>query len=78
MKKGTIFILICCFILSGCGIPHCSERIELQGRKSSTFDNSLLIAPNGYFLNTYEWKDVDQHTKQLTLTLTDNKRLGEK
>ena len=77
MKKGII-ILSCCFVLSGCGIPHCSERIVLQGRDRSTLDNNLIVSPDGYFLNSYEWNEVDDHTKQLVLTLTDNKRLGEK
>ena len=78
MKK-LIFVLLCCFTLSGCGNnTFCSERIVLNGRRIINEDNIILIAPDGYFLNMYEWNDVDGHTKQLIITLTDNKRLGEK
>lgn len=80
MKLKVGILLLCITLcLTGCGTTNfSSERIALQNRTSSVTDDTRLVAPQGYFVNTYEWVEVDEHTKQLVITLTDNKKFGEK
>lgn len=77
-NKIIILALFLCVILSGCSMNYESESIEFRGRTDWTFDNSYVYAPKGYFVNGYEWLDVDEHTKQLVITFSDNKAFGER
>lgn len=79
MRKKLIIIPLICLILSGCNnMKHESTRFEMYGKTKWSTDNSFIDAPKGYFVNSYELVEIDNHTKQLIFTLTDNKEYGEK
>ena len=76
MKKVK-FIAILCFVLVLCGCVNKQETIELYGRESTVLDNTTIKAPVGFFVNRYKWVNIDDNTKQLVITLTNDKALGE-
>lgn len=79
MRKKLIIIPLICLMLSGCNVmENESETFDLHGKTAWTMDNSFIHAPKGYFINAYEWVEIDDHTKQLIFTLTNNKEYGEK
>lgn len=82
MRKLKIIFaatLLSVFILmTGCTSKNSSETIVLQNRTSWSSDNQYIYAPDGYFVNYYEWIDVDENTKQLVIILSNNKEYGEK
>ena len=78
MKWLTIVFLVLS-MLSGCGVmKNESEFFDVHGKTSWTMDNIGIRAPKGYFINGYEWVDVDENTLRLIITLTDDKEYGEK
>lgn len=79
MKRKLIIIPLICLMLSGCNMmKNDSETFNLHGKTAWTMDNFYVHAPKGYFINAYEWVEIDDHTMQLIFTLTDNKEYGEK
>lgn len=76
MKKVK-FIVVLCFVFLLCGCANKQETIELYGRGSTAFDNSTIEAPVGFFANGYKWVNVDDNTKQLVITFTNDKAFGE-
>ena len=80
MKRKMIALLLSLTLLiSGCGVmDNESETIDLHGKTAWTNDNSYIYAPQNYFTNGYKWGEVDEHTIQLIITMTDNKQYGEK
>ena len=81
MKK---FLIIAALLFSSISFTGCitmdrkSEMIVLQGKSTWSDDNKIIESPEGYFVNTYEWIEIDENTKQLVITLSNNKEYGEK
>ena len=74
MKKMIVPILSLALLIGGCGvIENKSETIKLHGKTTWNTDDSYIYAPQNYFVNGYEWVEVDDHTKQLIITMIDNK-----
>ena len=76
MKKIILLTLCLTLLLTGC--KNKSETVELWGKSDWIFDNINISAPQGYFTNGYEWVEIDDHTMQLIITMTDNKAYGER
>lgn len=77
--KMIVPILSLTLLIGGCGVmDNESETINLHGKTAWTTDNLYIDAPQNYFTNGYEWIEVDEHTIQLIITMTDNKQYGEK
>lgn len=66
--RSLVLALLLLLILTGCGYE--AEKIECRGKTDSSYDNTVITAPDGYFMNGYEWVDVDDNTKQLIITMT--------
>jgi hypothetical protein len=78
MKIKLIIVALVALMLTGCGFfENNSETIVFYGKTDWVMDNEFITAPDGYFINFYELKKIDEHTLQLVLTLTDNKGYGE-
>ena len=78
MKIKLIIVALVALMLTGCGFfENNSGTIVFYGKTDWVMDNESIIAPDGYFINFYELKKIDEHTMQLVLTLTDNKGYGE-
>lgn len=78
-RKMIVPMLLLTLLVGGCGVTdNKSETIKLHGKTVWTTDDLCIYAPQNYFINGYEWVEVDDHTKQLIITMTDNKQYGEK
>ena len=80
MIMKRILIIAATLLFSSIGLIGCtqlnnkSEIIILQGKSQY----KTIESPEGYFANTYEWIEIDENTKQLIITLNNNKEYGEK
>ena len=78
-RKMIVLLLSLTLLIGGCGVmDNESETIDLHGKTAWAADNSYIYAPQNYFMNGYKWVEVDEHTIQLIITMTDNKQYGEK
>lgn len=78
-RKMIVPLLSLTLLICGCGVmDNESETIELHRKTAWTTDDLYIYAPQNYFANSYEWVEVDEHTIQLIITMTDNKPYGEK
>lgn len=71
-KRNSAYLILSLalilLMLTGCGYD--AEKVVCRGKTDSTYDDTCIIAPDGYFLNGYEWVDVDGNTKHLIITMT--------
>lgn len=77
-EKMIVPLLLLILLIGGCGImDNKSETINLHGKTAWRADDLYVYTPQNYFVNGYEWVEVDDHTKQLVITMTDNKQYGD-
>ena len=61
MKIKLIIVALVALMLTGCGFfENNSETIVFYGKTDWVMDNESIIAPDGYFINFYELKKIDE------------------
>lgn len=64
---ALVLVLQIVLFCSGCVFQ--SEEVSCSGKNITIYDDTNIIAPDGYFMEGYQWVYVDDHTKQLIITM---------